>query len=230
MKLIHEAAWWVADYLYAAWWRVRAALSHHSPSEFASGDRNPILIIPGVYEPWRFMLPLIRALHETGHPVHVVAPLRTNRMPIPAAARLVEEYLATQELRDTTLVAHSKGGLIGKHVMSFGDAERRVRGMVAIATPFGGSRYARLLPGRTLRAFRPGDATLTLLATSFGVNSRIVSVFAEFDPHIPEGSELDGATNVRVPTGGHFRILSHPRTVAEAKRCAGDSADPGDPG
>jgi hypothetical protein len=37
---------------------------------------------------------------------------------------------------------------------------------------------------------------------------RITSIFGQFDPHIPEGSELEGATNIRLDIGGHFRILS----------------------
>lgn len=40
------------------------------------------------------------------------------------------------------------------------------------------------------------------------MNSRIVSIFAAFDPHIPEGSHLEGATNVRLPIAGHFRVLA----------------------
>lgn len=201
---------------------MRAFFSRADPRGFAEGDGSqaPVLIIPGVYEPWRFMLPLIRDLHGRGHPVHVVDPLRDNRVPVATGARLVDEYLDARGLEDVVIVAHSKGGLIGKHVMSFGASAPRVRAMVAVSTPFGGSRYARFLLGSTLRSFSPRDATLSLLARSLDVNSRIVSVFPRFDPHIPEGSELAGARNVRVETGGHFRILAHPRTIAEVRRAA----------
>jgi hypothetical protein len=44
------------------------------------------------------------------------------------------------------------------------------------------------------------------------VNAWIVSVFGRFDPHIPDGSMLDGATNIRVPVPGHFRILGAEET------------------
>ena len=77
--------------------------------------------------------------------------------------------------------------------------------MVAIATPFGGSRYASLLLGRTLRAFRPNDATLLQLAAARDPNARIVSVYPAFDPHIPGGSELDGAVTILPnPNDGQF--------------------------
>lgn len=173
------------------------------------------MIIPGVYETWRFMQPLISALHERGHPVYVVDDLRHNRRPVADAARVIEAYLDAQRLRDVVLVAHSKGGLAGKLVMS-GDGAGRIRGMVAVATPFGGSRYARLFVIPSIRSFSPSDPGILSLARNVTVNERIVSIYGCFDPHIPESSELSGAKkNVRLDTGGHFRVLADPRVIAE---------------
>lgn len=76
------------------------------------------------------------------------------------------------------------------------------------------------MPTPSLRAFRSGDATMRALAAAAEVNVRIVSVYADFDPHIPEGSELAGARNVRLDTGGHFRVLADPRVIAEVVRAA----------
>jgi hypothetical protein len=97
--------------------------------------------------------------------------------------------------------------------------------MVAVAAPFGGSRYARYLLSPVLRSFSPRDVTLQRLAGDARANARIVSVFARFDPHIPEGSELMGARNVRVETGGHFRILTHPSAVAEIRAVCGEAPE-----
>lgn len=135
-------------------------------------------------------------------------------------AEQVAGFLEAEDLSDVILVAHSKGGLAGKLVMT-GRAADRVRSMLAIATPFGGSRYARMIPVRTLRAFSPDDPSIVGLARQLDVNTRIVSIYAHFDPHIPEGSELAGAKNVRLDTGGHFRILAHPRVLAELAVLAG---------
>lgn len=212
--------WWAADYVYAGLWQVRSFLSRADPREFANGTERPVLILPGVYEGWRFMLPLVRDLHSRGHPVHIVKELGRNRAPVLDGARLVDAYLAKTELTDVVLVAHSKGGLVGKQLMSFGASAPRVRSMVAIATPFGGSRYARFMLNPTLRAFAPGNATLAALGRSIEANGRIVSVFPLFDPHIPEGSELVGARNVRVHTAGHFRVLSDPHALAETRLAA----------
>ncbi|MGX9900073.1 esterase/lipase family protein [Arthrobacter sp. SA17] len=113
-------------------------------------------MIPGVYENWQFMLPLITALHQAGHPVHVVTVLQRNRLAIPAAAKLVAKHLAAADVMNAAIVAHSKGGLIGKYLMMTHDGERRVERMVAVCSPFSGSRYARFMLSPSLRAFSPG--------------------------------------------------------------------------
>ncbi|MDN4480892.1 esterase/lipase family protein [Demequina muriae] len=207
-------AWWTRDYAYALVWQVRALVNRVHPDSFLTGTRTPVVVLPGIYETWKFMQPLIEQLHAQGHPVHVVADLRRNHRPVTEMAEHVETYLRNNDLEDVLLVAHSKGGLTGKVVMA-GPAGDRVRGMLAVATPFGGSRYARAMPLRSLRAFSSRDATITSLARQTTVNGRIVSVYARFDPHIPGGSELPGATNVMLDTGGHFRVLGHPGVLAE---------------
>lgn len=217
---LRAARWWVEDYAYAAIWQGRAAFNRTDPARYRSGTLAPIVVLPGVYETWKFMQPLIEELHRRGHPVHVIEALDRNQRPVAEMAEVVASYLNRTELTDAVLVAHSKGGLAGKLVL-LGPATGRVRGMLAVATPFGGSRYARIMPLRTLRAFAPSDASIMSLARQIAVNKRIVSVFGEFDPHIPEGSELPGAKNVRLDTGGHFRILAHPRVLAELAVLAG---------
>lgn len=211
---MRAAAWWLADYAYAGYWQVRATFDRADAKSFGSGNAAHIVVLPGVYETWRFMQPLITALHERGHPVHVVDALRRNQGPVAEMAESVTDFLEKHDLGDVILVAHSKGGLAGKLAMT-GRAAGRVRSMLAVATPFGGSRYARLFPVGTLRAFAPEDPSIVSLARQLTVNARIVSIYAQFDPHIPEGSELAGAKNVRLDTGGHFRILAHPRVLAE---------------
>ncbi|MDQ1216510.1 pimeloyl-ACP methyl ester carboxylesterase [Microbacterium arborescens] len=219
-RLVRNAAWWIADYAYAAVWQVRALFSRTDPGDFGSGDGTPIVVLPGVYETWRFLQPLITELHDRGHPVHVITALGRNRWPVPRAAGHVAEYLRRHDLDDVVIVAHSKGGLVGKQVMADAAVGSRVRGMVAVASPFAGSVYGRLMLVPTLRAFSPSAPGILALAREAAPNAHIVSVYGEFDPHIPGGSELEGARNVRLETGGHFRILAHPRVIAEVVRLA----------
>ncbi len=207
--IVRGVSWWL-DYLYVGYWQVRHALGGRSAIHYLSGKRSPVLLLPGVYETWQFLSPVADVLHRRGHPVHVVPALGYNVGTVPQMAALAHRYLVDNDLRDVTIVAHSKGGLIGKHLMVVEDTESgtsRIQRMLAINTPFEGSIYARYLPGRTLRAFSPGEETLVMLAANARVNKAIVSVYSQWDPHIPGGSRLAGATNVELPVNGHFRIL-----------------------
>jgi pimeloyl-ACP methyl ester carboxylesterase len=213
-RLLRDASWWISDYAYAVAWQVRGFVSRRAPDDYLDGDRRPIVVIPGIWETWSFLRPIIDPLHERGHPLHVLDSLGRNGRPVASTAEDVAAYLAEHGLRDVVIVAHSKGGLIGKYVMTELDPDGRVDRMVAVSTPFGGSRYAPYLVLKSLRAFSPRDATTLLLTSRSGANARITSVFGLFDPHIPESSMLEGAVNVRIETGGHFRILGDPETLA----------------
>uniref|UniRef100_A0A942T9M0 Alpha/beta hydrolase n=1 Tax=Neobacillus citreus TaxID=2833578 RepID=A0A942T9M0_9BACI len=211
MSWPRRAVWAVRDWAYALRWQVQS-LGPTTADDYRDGDRATVVVVPGVYETWHFMRPLMDALHDRGHPVHVLPVLRHNLRPVPASARDVVAYLAEHDLRGVLLVAHSKGGLIGKYAMTSLDDDGRIDRMVAVSTPFGGSSLARLAPVPHLRVFRAADPVLAALAEELEVNARITSVYGVFDTLIPEGSELAGATNVRLPVGGHFRILGDPRT------------------
>jgi len=210
---LRVAGWWALDYVYAVGRQLRSAVSRVSPDEFLSGTGRPVLIIPGIFEDWRFMLPLIQTLHDAGHPVHVVTVLQRNRLAVPKAAELIAGYLRDRDLTDVLIVAHSKGGLIGKFAMMALDPERRLVRMVAVASPFSGSRYAGFMLLPSLRALSPRSAVTLQLSREQRVNERITSIYGLFDPHIPEGSVLPGARNIQLDTGGHFRILAHEQTL-----------------
>jgi hypothetical protein len=223
-RLLRHGVWWLQDYAFAAWWQVRAVVSPRGADDYLSGTGRPVLVLPGIWETWAFLRPLIARVHDDGHPVHVIASLRWNGRPVEATARDVAAYVLEHDLRDVVVVAHSKGGLIGKYLMALLDDTHRVDRMVAVCTPFSGSRWATLMPLRSLRAFSPRDATTLLLARDRQINERIVSVYGEFDPHIPEGSELPGAVNVQLEAGGHFRVLAHPRTIGTVLSVAAEEA------
>jgi hypothetical protein len=221
MNVFAKAWFWCLDYLYAGFWQVRGALARSDELAYREGSGQPVLLLPGIYETWDFLQPLARRLNADGHPVHVVTGLGRNRATVAAAASTALALLRSRNLSGVIIVAHSKGGLIGKYLMMSPEAEGRVERMVAVASPFAGSSLARyaLLP--TLRAFAPTDATILLLAAERGVNARITSIYPSFDPHIPAGSELAGAINVSLPIAGHFRIIGQPQLLdAVSAACA----------
>jgi triacylglycerol lipase len=199
---------YVADYAVAVR-LVFAAIWQRDVERYRSGAGRPVVMVPGVYESWHFMRPLADALHAAGHPVHLLPGLKRNARPIVETARVTQDYLDANDLRNVVVVAHSKGGLIAKHMMLVDDVESRIDCLVALATPFGGSSMARFMPAASIREFMPTQQTLVALAANAIANGRVTSIFGRWDSHIPEGSTLDGAKNIEVPVPGHFRLLVH---------------------
>jgi len=208
-SVIEQAA---LDALFVTRWqaaglRIRAS----RPRTTINRPDAPVLMLPGVYESPHFLDPLAAVIRPLGRPVYSVSALRRNRGRIADSAILVRDYLERLGLHNVTIIAHSKGGLIGKQLMVWPETSERIASMIAIATPFAGSRYARRAPGRVLRDFSPVDATVLSLAANRDANARIISVFGPFDPQIPDGSQLAGARNVLLHTAGHFRPLGDRR-------------------
>jgi hypothetical protein len=207
----------VVDYAWA--YRLRlSSLRRRDSSRLAGGTRRPVLLLPGVYETWHFLEAVGEHLHGLGHPIHIVPTFGRNLRPIGEMAGVAANYLETNDLADVAIVAHSKGGLIGKTLMLADPQGVRIASMVAITTPFAGSDYAHLVPIRTLREFVPTHETIVSLASNAEVNARITSIYSTWDPIIPNGSVLEGAVNIELPVTGHFRLLDRPDLLAEVER------------
>lgn len=199
--------WRLADYVYVIGRQVAGLVAPGRPDP-GDGAGADVVLVPGVYEPWHFLRPLAQVLRDAGHRVHAVPTLGYNRRPVVASAALLDDVVRRLG-PDVVVIAHSKGGLIGKLAML--EPGSPIRHMVAVATPFAGSPLARFVPLRAVRAFVPTDATLVRLAAERRVDARITSVYPCWDPHIPEGCVLPGAAaNVELPTPGHFRVLGDP--------------------
>lgn len=219
---------WGLDYWQATVWQVQGLLGRPFPEVPSDAEGKHVVVIPGVYEPLTFMAALIEDARRAGYLVHALSVLGYNDGEIPDAARDVAAYLREHDLREVTILAHSKGGLIGKYVLALFDPDRRVARMVAVATPFAGSKLARFLPLRAVRDFLPTAEVITHLQRLSDVNARVVSIYGAFDPHIPAGSFLAGAVNVRVGAMGHFRILRSPEVRrAVLQHLGGDAEDRG---
>ncbi|WP_309082067.1 alpha/beta fold hydrolase [Zhihengliuella sp.] len=221
---------WALDYAYVGYWQVHGFLFRREAAAYArrpeGSSKPPVVLLPGIYENWQFMHPVAEHLHRAGHPVHVVSKLGYNRGTVPAMAALVKDYLEEQELRDVVLVAHSKGGLIGKYLMTMPGAGDRVARLVAVNSPFSGSVYADFFLAPSIRAFSPRNATLRQLRENLHVNQRITSVYSSFDPHIPGGSRLPGAVNIELESMGHFRVIGEARLLAALDEALSPSPSP----
>ena len=171
-----------------------------------------VILLPGIYETAEDMRVLAAALARRGHRIRRIR-LARQVVPLPLLRTRVERYLRKHDLRDVVVLAHSKGGLLGKHVMMGPEGERIDR-MIALATPWHGSQYAALFwPGLGVRSLRPGTTLIAAAEAPSPSDARIISVQPRFDPHVPLGSHLPGARNIDVDTAGHFAVLTDPAVV-----------------
>ncbi len=205
------------DLWYVLRWPAVGRLARVDPARYRhpSPRRNPdVVLLPGVYETWQFLRPVADHLFAHGHRVHTVAAMGNNSGPIERMAWRVATYLDEHDLRDVVLVAHSKGGLIGKYVMAHTEAGSRVRAMVAVNSPFGGSHLAHVIPMRAVRHFHHRHPTLALLRENEAVNRRITTIVSRYDPLVRNHEATGGATVVPLDAIGHFIVMTDPRVLA----------------
>ncbi|MWB99519.1 esterase/lipase family protein [Agromyces seonyuensis] len=220
---LRKAVWWGLDYVDATRRQLRVLAPRGAARRWAVGDedRPELVLLPGVIEHWTFLEPLGDRLHRAGFRVRVVHGIGANTRPIDETALRVAAALGREPVpaAGRIVVAHSKGGLIGKRLLideeTGGDGAPTLGllGVVAIATPFHGARRARLIRHPSVRAFLPDDPTIRALAAAAEADARIVSISGPYDPHVPEGSDLALGTNLHVATPGHFRVLAAPETA-----------------
>lgn len=202
----------VRDWTCAAQLMVRALADRTPPGSLATGTATPVVVLPGIWEPWRFNLPLARRLHALGHPVHFVPALGWNGDPLEASVDVVAKVLP-EVGRPVVLVAHSKGGLVGRTLLDVlhaagPGAAGAVRGLVALGSPFGGSALSvRLLRRTPLGMFAPRGPVIRDLASRVQANHLVVSAGGPWDEMVPDGVHLPGATNVALAVPGHFLPL-----------------------
>nr|WP_203685728.1 alpha/beta fold hydrolase [Streptomyces sp. SID14515] len=144
--------------------------------------------------------------------------------------RHVEEICARTGHHRVDIVGHSLGGLIARYYVQRLGGDRRVRTLVTLGTPHGGTAVA---PGAgvhpIVRQMRGSSSVIEeLRAPAPGCRTRFVSFWSELDQvMVPietacvDHPDLD-AVNVRVTGIGHLALPVHP-TVAAAIREALDA-------
>ncbi len=184
--------------------------------------KKAIVILPGILEHWSFMRPIADTLSFDGHPVYVIPKLKNNLLDIPSSALIVEEFILENNIDDAVIVAHSKGGLVGKYFLEYFNKDARVKGMVALATPFSGSTLAKLIPRKAFLELLPDSAIIRELDARKIANEKIISITPSFDNYVSakDGSFLGGAReNIVVAISGHHAVISNKETGELIKKC-----------
>ncbi|MFI7237324.1 lipase family alpha/beta hydrolase [Streptomyces cyaneofuscatus] len=202
----------------------------------SSAAERPVVLLHGFIDNRSVFVLLRRALARHGRR-HLASlnysPLtRDLRTAAELLGRHVEEICARTGQREVDIVGHSLGGLIARYYVQRLGGDHRVRTLVTLGTPHGGTAVA---PGAGLhpivRQMRGGSPLIEeLRLPAPGCRTRFVSFWSELDQvMVPVGTacvdhpDLD-AVNVRVTGIGHLALPVHP-AVAAAVREALDSQE-----
>ncbi len=199
----------------------------------------PVVLLHGFIDNRSVFVVLRRALTRQGRR-HLeslnYSPLtRDIRTAAELLGRHVEEICARTGHSRVDIVGHSLGGLIARYYVQRLGGDRRVRTLVTLGTPHGGTAVA---PGAgvhpIVRQMRGGSSVIEeLRAPAPGCRTRFVSFWSELDQVMAPVEtacvahpDLD-AVNVRVTGIGHLALPVHP-TVAAAIREALEAPEAGE--
>lgn len=212
-KILH----WVVDYGYM----IHGALSglvHYNPprhyKDFVKEGKIPVILIPGVLGKWSFLKSLGDKISLEGHPVYIISDLKYNLFSIPESAKIVRKTIndlkkEDKNFKNSVIVAHSKGGLIGKYFLIHYNNDESVSKMISLATPYSGSAMAKILPIEPISELHNDSQIIKDIKSHTHVNHFITSIIPEYDNHVwaEDGSYLDGAKNIKVDVHGHHKIV-----------------------
>lgn len=230
---------WIVDYGYLLRGTASMIIHKNPPKHYLGyivSEKVPVILIPGILGKWSFLKHLGDRISLIGHPVYIFPELGYNLYDIPSSANKLKALLASiipglehpmpdihrgaerlkklverENIKGAILVAHSKGGLIGKYFLIHHNFDNRVLGLIAIAAPFAGSAMVKLLPIKP-KSFKELDVDSQIIKDiedHKDINKKIVSIIPEYDNHVwaEKRSFLDGATNIEVPVHGHHKVI-----------------------
>ena len=200
--------------------RTRRALdSDWSEDQLRRLGAPTAVILPGWLREWETVLPWGQALHSIGWDVRFVPALDRQIGSLPELAATLNQFLEEEGIEDALIVAHSKGGLVGKQAMVEGGSITR---LIAVGTPFEGAPLAHVLPANTGgESLTPDGQEITNLQSHTEVNHRIHAIEAALDQNVPTLQNLPGANIVRTDVEGHTALLDAPEVIAWISVLAG---------
>ncbi len=209
-NIIKKITNWVRDYFYLAkgyFFMFRKPPEHYLG--YVLENKSPIILIPGFTSKAQFLKAIANPISLKGHPIYIVEKLGYNIKTIDHSAKLIRELIDEKNLRKVIIIAHSKGGLIAKHLLAFDNKDERVIKVIALATPFRGSYATEFIPGKAAKELHPESEMIKKLHSESSINQKIISIFGEFDNHVwpTENCKLVGAKNIQVNVWGHHKIL-----------------------
>ncbi|MFP3988426.1 alpha/beta fold hydrolase [Streptomyces sp. E11-3] len=197
-----------------------------TPQLPTADNARPVVLLHGFIDNRSVFVLLRRSLAQHGR--HHVESLNYSvltcdiRTAAELLARHIEEICERTGHREVDVVGHSLGGLIARYYVQRRGGDRRVRTLVTLGTPHGGTIVAPLMSAHPIvRQMRPdSDVIAELRKPAPDCRTRFVSFWSDLDQVMAplETARVDHpdllAHNVPVTGIGHLALPVHPAVAA----------------
>ncbi|TNE92899.1 MAG: alpha/beta fold hydrolase [Deltaproteobacteria bacterium] len=188
------------------------------------GQRTPVVLVPGIRRNRGSLHFLQTFLTQRGFGVHSVNHRRPERGLADLASDLATEVEAVCKAAGAEkidLVGHSYGGLVAAWYVRHLGGDQRVRRLITLGTPFGGTKMAVFGRGRASVELLPASPLLKAL-TPLPVPT--ICVWSPDDPVIvpSRAAVADGAESVRIEASGHVDMLFSSRVFRAVQTSLSD--------
>jgi pimeloyl-ACP methyl ester carboxylesterase len=186
------------------------------PERVRAGE-DVVVLLHGLFATAGVLRPLRRSIEQSAAGAHTAAFSYAPGPGVESVARRLGELVRwlPSGVR-IHLVGHSLGGLAARWFVQELGGDPRVAQTISLASPFRGTRHARLLPGPAGRDITPGSELLQRLEhrALSAVHVPHISIAAERDAVVTESTLFPFGDRLVVPHCGHNALLFHPRVAA----------------
>jgi len=189
------------------------------PTALVSGD-DVVVLLHGLFATAGVLRPLREHVERTlgAHTASFTYPPGPGVEVL--AARLADLVAQLPDGVRIHLVGHSLGGVVVRWFVQELGGDPRVVQTISMASPFAGTRHARLAPGGAGRDIASGSEVLERLGRSLARASHLphLSIVASDDALVTGSAALGAGDTLVVGECGHNGLLYHPEVLAEVVR------------
>ena len=196
----------VADYIISVFQSI-------TPKSISLQDtQNPIILIHGYMMRGLVMYPIKKRLNKDGYKNIYLFTYSPPWKSIDDFSFQLKDKIESVKketgAENVDLICHSMGGLIALNYINNLDGTKNINRLIALGTPFGGSKLWSFSIGRCGKEMKPGSEFLKKLNVS-PAGIKATAIYTTFDEMvIPyEYSKLEGADNIEMNYIGHVGLL-----------------------
>ena len=208
-------------------WAVSAALSALRPAGFlwlpgaTQRGPRPVIVLHGYAMNRANYLPLAYRMAKAGlGPIFGFEYWTLGR--VAAGARqlgwFVDDVLAATGAEQVDIIGHSMGGVVGRYYVCLAGGDGRVKNLVTLGSPHGGTDVSSMGLGHPTRELLLGSKLVTRLTLAPPpMHTKITVIWSRGDALVPGGRQhpLPGAEIIMYDDLGHVALLGSRRVAAQ---------------